>query len=553
MAWLQNYPMGRTIFPMLRTIYHSLMREVDRTPLGLAGTINDIVRTTPGRNLLERVRNAPTQSKYLQGDHSDLNAVRPAGERLMDNIVGSIIHGLIWQQLASGVIELTGEPPDDKRERDQWQRQGKIGYGIRFKKWLGDDSHMFSYANWGPIAPGLAFIAEAEKARTRGDVPPETAWGVAGQHFAKAVTTMSFYSTLASVIDAANDDGPDDRIAGTPTARFAEDFFASKIPFVGAWSQRMGQVEDPYVRYADSKEIPRRLAQIISTKLPAHVPYAESLTGRKMAFEGTFPEGTPIIGGQKFGRETLHPQLDVWGFPVVNPFYDEPSDKPGVVGTAVDVASGVGQWVNPFRAIPSVSDPVDQELARLKEAGLDKLPARAPADYEGHKFTEDEMFEWQRRVGQDSYARLQWLFKQPEYQAAPMTGEGSKDKMIEEQYRDAKDRAWESMAIVDPGAEPQRQPKYYGIKEQASKLGIPWWQLEKQADDAISKWNDYRDALKTGRKAPTMTPDEIQMAAMYSRLHNKSLTLEQKKGRTLVKKVDDDYAPIPFTALPGIR
>lgn len=575
LAMIQNYGiLGRFFFPFLRTIYHGLVAAADRSPAGVLWTAYDIAKTAEGKNFFQVMLN-PTSSDYLMNRPNKIQTTRLASQRLMDAVLGSAAYALIWEQLTEGAIDITGEPPDDERERDQFQRAGKIPYGIRFTKWLGENSPMYSYANWGAIAPGLAFIAEFDKAGKRSDTPPETAYGVAAYHFLKGVTSMSFVSTLAMVMEAAAGDAPDDKFMGTPLSRILEDQFASRMPWIwGAALMRTGQIQDPYARYPDTKEsIPKRLAQIASTRMPAYVPFSETLFGHKRRMEGTIPErievpeGIPVLGGmnvpnpilpgQRIGRETLKPSLDVWGFPITNPFYDAPSEGANVLGVpipaqALDVVSGVGQLFNPFRGVPATQDPVDQELARLKEAGLNKLPSRAPREYNKHKFTEDEMWEWRRRVGQDSYARLNWLFNQPAYQAAPMTGEGSKDRMIEEQYREAKEVVWESLGIVDPGAEPDRNPKFYGIKEEAAKRGVPWWQFEKEVEQSISKWNDYRDALKSGRRPPTMTPEEIRTAAQYSRSHDRMETLEAQRARTEVKRVGEDYPGIPFTALPPI-
>ena len=523
LANVQNWPViGRIMFPFLRTIYHGMARSVDRSPIGFVAAIFDAMRTSPGRTLFEKVRNLP-QSDYVQGrENHDLQAVRPMGERMLDSVIGTAATIGLWTAVKAGEIVLTGAAPDDEEERDQWQREGKTPYSFSVR-----GGPFRTYQNWGPMNLALASIAEIDRADKRNDVTPFNSYGIATKNIIKAFIDMSFMSTLTGLLDAA-DPGRDDNVMTTGFGRTLENLLMSRMPFA-ATTMGLGRSQDTYVRYADEREdIGKRLAQQISARMPLHVPFSETLTGKKVpvSFEAM---------GYKVDRGSLHPSLDVWGFPVQN------------------TSEGWGAW-NPFRATNPINDPIDAEIKRLHAAGNENiLPNRAPTTYQGYKFTTDELFEWRRRVGQDSYARIAHLMTTPEYQAAPDTGAlVTKATLVDAQYRAAQERAWDSLALNNEVKEPPREPKYYGIKDEAARRGIPWPQFEKDIDEAKCKWNDYRDAAKNGRKPPVLTPAEIQLATIYSNpsMINKAYQMERDKAQQTTKRADDNYPGIPFNALP---
>lgn len=529
LANVQNLPViGRIMFPFLRTIYHGLARSVDRSPIGFAAALFDSIRTAPGKTLLERTKNV-RQSEYARGlPTKELQAVRPMGERMIDSVIGTAASVLLYNAVKEGMLALTGAPPDEQAEKDQWQREGKTPYSISI-----GGGPWRTYQNWGPANLTLVTIAELDRADKRNDITPINKYGIAVANTVAALVDMSFVSTLTGILGAA-DPAKGDNILKTGFGRMIENLLVSRLPFA-ATTMGIGRSQDTYVRYPDEKEdIAKRLAQDISARMPLHVPFSETLTGKNIpiSFE---------VGGEKISRSGLFPTLDVWGFPVKN------------------TSEGWGAW-NPFRASERVTDPVDQEIARLHDAGVKGvLPTRAPDTYkpanatEPYKFKEGEAFEWKRRVGQDSYARINFLMNTPEYQAAPdSVGVVTKSSLIEAQYREAQKTAWDSLALAGDSKEPPREPKYYGLAEEAARRGTTWPQLEKDIDVAKTKWNDYRDAIKNGRKPPVLTPEEIQLATIYSSpsMQNKMYQLERDKAQQTTKRVDDSYPGIPFTALP---
>lgn len=517
MANVQNFAgVGRILFPFLRTIYHGMARSVDRSPIGMVGAIFDAMRTAPGRNFFQKTRNI-TQSPYFKGQPTkELQAVRPIGERMIDSVMGTAVTYGLYQAVVAGLIELTGAPPDDQEEKDQWQREGKTPYSISF-----GGGPWRTYQNWGPANLALAFIAELHKANKRNDITPFNAYGFAAKNIAGAFIDMSFLSTMVNILGSP-DGGRGDNILATNFGRQAENLFMSRIPFA-ATLRGYARSGDTYVRFPDEKtDLAQRLAEDFSSLMPLNIPFSET----PLAVE---------VAGMPLNRRILLPTLDVWGFPVPN------------------TSAGWNAW-NPFRASERKIDPVDNEIKRLVEAGVENIaPNRAPTTYKDYKFTDAELFEWRRRVGQDSYNRVLHLMGTQTYKDAPDTGAPvTKSSLIEAQYKAAQETAWESLALTVPTKDPGRKPKYYGIEAEAVKRGLDWPTFEKDIDEAKSKWADYRDALKNGRKPPVLTPAEIQLATIYSNpaMINKAYQLERDKAQQTKKRADDEYPGIPFTALP---
>lgn len=510
LANVQNYPIiGRQLFPFLRTLYHTAQRGLERTPWGMVMLAQRLHSTWDDGGL--------GNNRYIRNQETkELNNVRPFQEVLRDSVVGSALYYAAYLAVEKGIMVLTGQPPDDEKKREQWQREHKISYGIQFPGHFGDA--MFSYTNMGPVAPGLAAIAEYHDASERyAEAKNEdeqfnvVSNGVG--NYVNSLIDLTFLQTASQLAAAVSADPNDQgKFFASQFGRLAENLISSRIPF-GATLQSIGQSQDDYNRYPISMSPAQRVKEIIASKMPMEMP--------------------PYLDRYIPSRSMLHPQSDVWGFPVTNP-YKGPM-----------VAS-------PVRTTFPVHDPVDEEIKRLYANGVDVRPTRAAKTFEGHQFTDEEYYEWQRRVGQNSYWIVNQMKETDSYRNAPNNGTGSKEEMIKASYQAARETAWDSMAIIDPGAEPNREPEFYGIKEEAAKRGIPWWQYEKDVKNSIGKWNDWQDALKNGRKPPTLSPEEIQQGATYSSpgMRNKMLTLEKKAGINTVKKSVSDLSGIPFNAAP---
>lgn len=561
MAGIQNIPVvGRTLFPFLRTIYHGMAREIDRLPIGLMGSLFDAYRTAPGDSKLERVRNI-FQSDYVQGRSNEkLQAVRPFNERVSDHVLGTIVYSHIASLLAQGIIELTGQPPDDPKDREEWVRQGKIPHGIRFngpvfgipmQKLFVDakgQPEMLQYANWGPGAWGMATIAEASAVSQK----PQATWDEALNtytfgvgHLAKSLLDMSFFGNVALVTNAATDTPKGEDAVTTGAWKFLTQFALSRIPFINiAAAAQLGQVQDPYVRYPTSKKPTENIKEMIEARMPKYYP----MTNKEIEIAG-------------LRRSNVHPALDVWGFPRVNPFYEGDYGNENLPLGLNNVVAPALATLNPVRIVAPSNDPVDAELRRLKDSsGVDLRPTRASLQYTDpdtalvHDFSEDEDggWEWQHQVGQQSYQRVLWTITNPDYQAAPDTGEGSKEKILRDAFTESKKAAFRTLNPTTETPEPQREPTYYGIKEEAAKRGMSWWELEGRATKAISKWADFQDAIKTGRKPPEISQDEMQLAMVYgqSGMRNKAVQMENQQAKTKVKKFGDEMPDFGFVTLP---
>ena len=513
LANIQNLPfIGRILFPFLRTIYHTASRAVDRTPIGAFMAIINAVQEAPGKYFTQKIPNI-AKSPYIMGTSKNAHPSRPFAERLMDSVIGTTMFMFIGQKIAEGVIELTGQPPDDEKERDMWVNQGKIAHGIKI-----GNMPMFSYANLGPVTLGLAFIASYNDAKNmKDDVSSFDRVFTGISNFSASAIETSYLSTMAGIMKAASTDVKDGKVMGSDVQREVFGLVDTRIPF-GATFAAIGNYQDPYMREANSKDPKKNLSERISARMPMHVPFSETIFGREI------------------GRSTMRPSLDIWGYPRMNPKYQKMN------------------IFDPVRTGIDKNDPVDNEIEALFAQGHDARPSRAPTSYVDpetgvkHEFKDDnEMHEWKRRVGQDSYARVAHLMALPEYQAL---SPAAKAKEIEAEYLEAREIAFKSMGIRDEVPAQDRRPKYFGLEQDAARRGISVWELEKKAESAIRKDNEFRDAVKTGTKRPELTPEERELANRYRNAADPRVTREAKAERTKSKRIGEDYPGIPFTAIP---
>lgn len=513
LANIQNLPfIGRILFPFLRTIYHTASRAVDRTPIGAFTAVINAMQEAPGKYFTEKIPNI-AQSPYILGTSKKAHPSRPFAERLMDSVIGTTMFWFIGQKIAEGVIELTGQPPDDEKERDMWVNQGKIPHGIKI-----GNMPMFSYANLGPVTLGLAFMAASIDAKNmKDDVSSFDRYMTGVSNFAASAIETSYLSTLSGIVKAVSTDVKDGKVMGSDFQRELFGLVNTRIPF-GATFAALGNYQDPYMRSVYSKDPKKNLSEQISSRMPMHVPFSETIFGREI------------------GRSSMKPALDVWGYPRMNPKYQN-------LNVFDPIKTGIDK-----------NDPVDNEIEALFAQGHDARPSRAPTSYVDpetgvkHEFKDDnERHEWTRRVGQDSYARVAHLMTLPTYQAL---SPADKAKEIEDEYLEAREIAFRSMGIRDEVLEQDRRPKYFGLEQDAARRGISVWELEKKAESAIRKDNEFRDAVKTGAKRPELTPEERELANRYRSAADPRVTREAKAERTKSKRIGEDYVPIPFTAIP---
>lgn len=516
---VQNWnALGRWAIPFVRTTYNGMQVGLERTPAGLLMAGVDLIRAenTSGKSMFtpqgfaSKVRDANTNYH-----------VRPIEERVWNSVVGTTIGIGLVEAMKSGKLQLTGAAPSTQKERDAWERDGKIPWGYKV-----GNGPMRSYLWAGDAAVGLAALAEGSKIPdklTKGE-SIGNAYGSAVLNFGRGYTQMSVFSNLANILGAAQAGAPaNDDVVKSQAARIAESTGQAFIP-VGATGVAIGNAQDPNVRYPTANTFNKRVIQDIAARMPMYMPW-----------------GLPQ-------RSDLQPALNMWGAPRANNNYSG--------GDAHDMKTWPGAAAQFFfpgiatgGAMPS-QDPVDQELLRMYHAteSTDALPARAPSSYQGHKFDDpDQKYEWDRRVGQNSYYIANRLMQSADYQNAT---DATKTRYLKAAYSEAENTAWESMDITDDTPDPNREAKYNGIKTQATQDNEPWWQLEKEADRAIVKQGQKTDAINHHREFEALTPRELQLANRYRGNTNPRYTQEMSKDRESVKKAIGTPADLPFVAVP---
>ena len=132
----RGHPVLEQIFPFVGVVHRVMMRGMELTPVGLAGTAFDI-----GTGV------------YTGGMRKEaLDRVTPLRERLGNNMVGSAFFGYFYLQATNGNITAYG--PEDQSTRDAMIRQGWQPYSFKFA-----DGNWYDYRRLGPLAQVIAMAA----------------------------------------------------------------------------------------------------------------------------------------------------------------------------------------------------------------------------------------------------------------------------------------------------------------------------------------------------------------------------------------------------------
>jgi len=262
-AWApMGVPVGNVLVPFLRSVYHITSQGVERTPvLGTIGTAADVLRGQYGP--LSRA-NLRAQLGAMQGP---TRGVTPLGERVGNNLMGSVAFAGLSLAAAQGNI--TGKGPSDPEKRRMMQAQGWQPYSVK----IGD--RWVSYANWGPMAIPLSLAAAMHEGE--GKTTPAYLYDVF-ERGANVLTEQSYLQGVGAIFKAM-----DPTRGSTFGEQSLEQFLATLVPY-GAAINTAAQATDPLMRVNERGDITGALA--------ARIPGL---------------------------RETVPPQQDVLGRPVPNP------------------------------------------------------------------------------------------------------------------------------------------------------------------------------------------------------------------------------------------
>lgn len=225
---------GNVVMPFMRTTYHLTARAIDRSAVGLLGTAWDVARGA------YRGGKVPT-------------AAAPLGERLTDNVLGSLIQAGLFYEALNGNI--SGSGPDNPQEKKVLQAQGWQPYSVRIGgRWV-------SYANWGPWALSIAEPAAAAEAWTYrkpgADIP--RMFVSAAARTTRLVQEQTYLQSIGSVwktIESASQSG--DQLA-SGAGRLAGNVAGSLVPF-GSAINTVAQATDSVNRQPAQGDIAGQVA-----------------------------------------------------------------------------------------------------------------------------------------------------------------------------------------------------------------------------------------------------------------------------------------------------
>lgn len=256
---------GNILIPFLRTVYHITSRGIDLSPIGALGTAADVARGVYGDvNPLTRAGRA-NLADQLSGVANVGKANVPLGERLGNNVLGSLATLGMFNLASAGYISASG--PEDRQKRDMLTAQGWQPYSVKIgDKWV-------SYSNWGPLAVPLSLAAGAAEA-VQYRKPKDTDLQVAADTFsrgARVLTDQAYLQGIGAVYKGITEP---DRY-GT---QWLQDFVSSLVPY-GAAINTVGQATDPYVAQPERGNV----GQALESRFPGlreQLPAREDILGR---------------------------------------------------------------------------------------------------------------------------------------------------------------------------------------------------------------------------------------------------------------------------------
>ena len=233
--------------------------------------------------------------------------------------LGTATTALLYNYAMSGDV-MTGPMPDDVEERDAWRRQRKTPYSIK----VGD--RWFSYQPLQPYAALFAAAASAADSRKKGKV------GIS-----QDMLMETAFATARSMIDMPWTQGLSDALEALQDKELAGQFFDKTVPtFTVPATSAM-----------------RWLARAVDPTLYAPTSWHEQIR-----------TNLPFAAGQVGPLEAVPPRVSAFGEPV----------------TRSAEQMGLGA-VSPFNISRQTDDPVEIELKRLEDLGLDVYPGLV-----GHQF-----------------------------------------------------------------------------------------------------------------------------------------------------------------------
>jgi hypothetical protein len=282
-----HYSIGNALFPVFRTGWNLLTQGVEKSPLGTLGTVYDVTRgTTPLGRLVGAgpYAGGAFQQPVEQG-------VAPLAERLTNNVFGTALTAWLAGQAMQGNI--TGDGPSDPGERAVWIAQGHQPHSVQL--------------------PGVGWV-------NYNGTPFETQLGLAGE--------------LADVFhNPLNDREQQQGVLETT----AERLLFNTLNMLGSRTglEQLGQISD--LLHLGATNAPAAATQFASGEpaqiLGSYVPMSGLLRGVERVTDPYLrqvPQGRTLADvpgelGATLARgipglaQTLQPQLDVLGRPMVNP------------------------------------------------------------------------------------------------------------------------------------------------------------------------------------------------------------------------------------------
>jgi hypothetical protein len=316
-------PVGNVLVPFLRSVYHITSQGIERTPvLGTLGAAADVARGKYGP------RTAANLRQQLSAMEGPAKGITPLGERVGNNLMGSVAFAGLGLAAAEGNI--TGKGPSDPEKRRMMQAQGWQPYSVRIGgKWV-------SYANWGPMAVPLSLAAAIHE--REGKTTPEQIYDVF-ERGANVLTEQSYLQGVGAIFKAM-----DPTRGSTFGEQSLEQFLATLVPY-GAAINTLGQATDPLMRVNERGDITGALA--------ARIP----------GLRETVPAQQDVLG-----RPVPNPQQ---GLAAVQPLRTSPERPDPVLGALL--AAGVDVPPPPTSVAPGVGLSVDltpeEQRAYQRSAG----------------------------------------------------------------------------------------------------------------------------------------------------------------------------------------
>ena len=291
-GWAQQLaernPLTEALFPVYRMGMALATRMVESSPLGLAGTAWDVARgATPlGRLVGEGPYAGGAFSAPTRGG-LPTNVVGPLGERLTNNVLGTLLSGWLASKAVGG--DVTGDGPSDPGQHAVWLADGNQPHSFR-----GPDGQFYSWEKLPPAVRGPMMMAGAyadaaqayNAATAKQAAAGPQAYGVedprmiaaselvseVGKQLASA-TPMRTFANIFDMLQGNNAGGA----ALTGASDIASSIAGGAVPMSGL-VRSIAEMTDPTQRATLRPVVPQQLPQSIQEAVAQNIPGArESL------------------------------------------------------------------------------------------------------------------------------------------------------------------------------------------------------------------------------------------------------------------------------------